>query len=184
MVLLGIRTAVQENIHCTAAELVYSTTLHLPGQFLSASSSDIDPTLYVQRLKSTLQQPHAPPVHPHHYTVHIPDSFTTCTHVFVQHEAIRKPLQHPYDGPYKVPTHTHKRFTLDIQGRSTTVSWDRLKLTQLEPSLSSTSAIPPSNIQPTPDSSTASPASPPRVLTPDNTIAGLIAFITESWPSL
>ena len=33
MVLLGIRTAVKEDIHCIAAELVYGTTLHLTGQF-------------------------------------------------------------------------------------------------------------------------------------------------------
>ena len=163
MVLLGIRTAVKEDIHCTAAELVYGTTLRLPGQFFSASSSDIDPTSYVQRLKSTMQQLHAPPVRPHHRTVHLPDSLTTCTHVFVRHDAIRKPLQHPYDGPYKVLKRTPKHFTLDIHGRSTTVSLDRLKPARLEPPQSSASATPPSNIQPSPEPSTTSPASPPRV---------------------
>ena len=162
MVLLGIRTAVKEDIHYTAAELVYGTTLRLPGQFFSASSSDIDPTSYVQRLKSTMQQLHAPPVRLHHHTVHIPDSLTTCTHVFVRHDAIRKPLQHPYDGPYKVLKRTPKQFTLDIQGRSSTVSLDRLKPAHLESPHSSASATPPSDIQPTPEPSTTSPASPPR----------------------
>ena len=163
MVLLGIRTAVKEDIHCTAAEVVYGTTLRLPGQFFSASSSDIDPTSYVQRLKSTMQQLHAPPVRPHHRTVHIPDSLTTCTHVFIRHDAIRKPLQHPYDGPYKVLKRTPKHFTLDIQGRSSTVSLDRLKPAHLEQPHYSASATLPSNIQPTPEPRPTSPASPPRV---------------------
>ena len=33
LVLLGIRTSIKQNIKCTSAELVYSTTLHIPGEF-------------------------------------------------------------------------------------------------------------------------------------------------------
>ena len=35
MTLLGICTALKEDITCTAAELVYGTTLRLPGQFFA-----------------------------------------------------------------------------------------------------------------------------------------------------
>ena len=130
---------------------MYGTTLRLPGQFFSASSSDIDPTSFVQCLKSTMQQLHASPIRLHHRTVYIPDSLTTCIYVFVWHDAIRKPLQHPYDGPYKVLKCAPKHFTLDIQGRSSTVSLDRLEPTHLEPRHTSASAAPPSNMQPTPE---------------------------------
>ena len=34
MVLLGIRTALKEDLHCTAAELVYGTALRLPAEFV------------------------------------------------------------------------------------------------------------------------------------------------------
>ena len=78
----------------------YGTTLRLPGRYFSASSLDIGSTLYIQRLRSTMQQLHAPFVCPHHRTVHIPDSLTTCTHVFFSYDAISKPLQQPCDGPY------------------------------------------------------------------------------------
>ena len=35
LVLLGIRTAYKSDVKCTAAELVYGTTLHLPGEFFT-----------------------------------------------------------------------------------------------------------------------------------------------------
>ena len=41
MVLLGIPTALKEDLHCTAAELVYGTILHLPAEFLLATAMAI-----------------------------------------------------------------------------------------------------------------------------------------------
>ena len=63
MVLLGIRTALKNDIHCSAAELVYGTTLCLPGEFFdSAKSNDtVDPTNYVGQLKAAMQQLQAVP---------------------------------------------------------------------------------------------------------------------------
>ena len=37
LVLLGIRTNVKQDINCTSAELVYGTTLRLPGEFFQCS---------------------------------------------------------------------------------------------------------------------------------------------------
>ena len=104
MVLLGICSTLKEDLHCTAAELVYGTTLRLPGEFFNSESqpSTADPASYVHRLRTAMQQLRAPPVRPSQRQTHIPDSLRTCTHVFVRHDAIRKPLQQPYDGPYKV----------------------------------------------------------------------------------
>ena len=49
------------------------------------------------------------------------------THVFVRHDAIRKPLQPPYDGPYRVLKLAEGHYMLDIAGRPGVVSLDRLK---------------------------------------------------------
>jgi transposase InsO family protein len=35
LVLLGCRTAIKEDLSCTAAELLYGTTLRLPGEFVA-----------------------------------------------------------------------------------------------------------------------------------------------------
>ena len=56
MVLLGIRTALKEDLHCTATELVYGITLRLPAEFFDNSSSkDLDPLSYVSKVKATMQ---------------------------------------------------------------------------------------------------------------------------------
>ena len=39
LVLLGIQTALKENISTTEAEMVYGTTLRLPGEFFTASTN-------------------------------------------------------------------------------------------------------------------------------------------------
>ena len=35
MALLGIRTTLKQAYHCTSAELVYGTTLRIPGEFFT-----------------------------------------------------------------------------------------------------------------------------------------------------
>ena len=52
LVLLGIHTTLKEDIHCSAAELVYSTTLRLPGEFFDSDHSLplADPAEYVTQL--------------------------------------------------------------------------------------------------------------------------------------
>ncbi len=63
------------------------------------------------------------------------NSLHSTSHVFVRHDAVRKPLQQPYDGPYLVLDRSAKFFTLDIKGRKDTVSIDRLKPAHLDESV-------------------------------------------------
>lgn len=159
MALLGIRTTLKQDIQCTPAELVYGMTLRIPGEFL-ATNTDIstpDQTNYATKLKTAMQKLKAiPPRQPKHQHIHVSDLLHTCTHVFVRHNAIRKPLQAPYDGPYEVVTRNKKHFTLNIKGRKEVISVDRLKPAYLD--LTITDSMLPSNPpQPTPLVSTPSP---------------------------
>ena len=66
------------------------------------------------------------------------------THVFVRHNAVCKPLQPPYDGPYKVLDRSANYFTLDINGRTDTITLGRLKPAYLEGNpVSTDSSLPP-----------------------------------------
>ena len=92
-----------------------------------------NPASYLQKLKSAIETlravPTRPPSRPHPY---VSEALSSASHVFVRHDAVKTPLQQPYDGPYKVFKRESKYFTLDIKGRQDTVSIDRLKPAHLD----------------------------------------------------
>ncbi|GFU48276.1 retrovirus-related Pol polyprotein from transposon 412 [Trichonephila clavipes] len=60
-------------------------------------------------------------------TVFVHPELSQCTHVFLRHDAIRKPLQPPYDEPFAVVKHSEKLITLQRRGKEICVSIDRVK---------------------------------------------------------
>ena len=134
LILLGIRTALKEDIGCSSAELVYGTSLRLPGEFFSESlnKAPTDVTNYVETLKAAMRNIQPVPTRTQTRQTHVNKDLSSCSHVFVRHDAIRKLLQPPYDGPYKVISCGDKVFTVDVNGRQDTISIDRLKPAYLE----------------------------------------------------
>ena len=94
--LLGIRTAYKDKLHCTAAELVYSTT---PGVFFTPQyDHGSDPTGYVAQLRQSMHAlPCILPRQPSQIQIHVDSSLSMTSHVFVHCDTVRKPLQQPYD---------------------------------------------------------------------------------------
>ena len=135
-VLLGIRTALKQDIGCSTAEFVYGTTLRLPGEFVDSTldTSTADPASYVTRLKLAMQHVQASPVHKQpSRSVHIDESLFSGTHALIRRDARRTPLQRPYDGPFKIVQRAEKHFTLDVNGRKQVISLDRLKPAHYDP---------------------------------------------------
>lgn len=128
-VMLGIRSAWKEDIKATPAELVYGTTLRLPGEYLSPPTmTTISNSEYVDHLRRRLQT--LRPVRPTRHgqrNVFIFKELDNCSHVFVRHDAVRTPLQQPYDGPFEVIERTEKLFTIRRSGKKVVVSIDRVK---------------------------------------------------------
>jgi len=133
LILLGIRATVKEGLGCTSAELVYGTTLRLPGQMVTPEPQENpEPADYVQRLKRHMANlaPTGTRVQPR--SSFVPPALTTCTHVLLRVDAVRKPLQPPYTGPFKVLRRTPKYFVIHQNNKTVTVSIDRLKPACLE----------------------------------------------------
>jgi cleavage and polyadenylation specificity factor subunit 1 len=135
MVLLGLRAAFREDLGASTAELVYGSTLRLPSDFFQPHTAP-DPSSFMSQLRSAMQglQPSAPVRHGLPDTAVHP-ALKTCTHVFVRHDAVRSPLQRPYDGPFRVISRNDKVFQVDINGKLDSVTIDRLKPAHLEHNL-------------------------------------------------
>lgn len=127
LALLGIRAALKTDLQCSAAELVYGRTLRLPGEFFLQDTSPAtgdSSTLLKTAMRKLRAVP--PRVTSQSYT-YVHKDLSTCTHVFVHTDAVCKPLQPPYQGPFKVLKRDSKYFTLELNGRTDKVSLDRLK---------------------------------------------------------
>ena len=134
LVLLGIRSAVKQDLSTSTAELVYGTTLRLPGEFFTSSSQQtvLNPAEYVTQLKTHMQTIRAKSPRLPNRKSSIDGALLTCTHVFVRCDAVRKPLQPPYDGPY--PVCKEKYYIVELKGRTDSISIDRIKPAHLDDS--------------------------------------------------
>ncbi|GFW81623.1 transposon Tf2-8 polyprotein [Trichonephila clavipes] len=55
IILLGLRASLKEDILCTPAELVFGTTIRLPGEIFDSSKPDDDVVNFVSKLKSHMR---------------------------------------------------------------------------------------------------------------------------------
>ncbi|KFD65720.1 LOW QUALITY PROTEIN: hypothetical protein M514_22059, partial [Trichuris suis] len=114
----------------TAAELVFGTSLRIPGEFCQPSQQSaiqLDPTNYVHQLKRIMRGiHHFPDRTVPNRKVYVPADLAKCSHVLVRHGALRKPFTPPYDAPIESSD-------LDINGKTEIVSLDLLNPGFLEP---------------------------------------------------
>lgn len=127
-VLLGLRTALKEDLGCTAAHLVYGMTLRLPGEFFSTPPAELQPSEFATKLCQVMSLLQPVPTNHHGVpSVFVSKDLSVCTHVFVRHDAVQPPLLPPYDGPFKVVNRKDKYFSVEIKGKTENISIDRLK---------------------------------------------------------
>ncbi|XP_045466798.1 uncharacterized protein LOC123675484 [Harmonia axyridis] len=110
--------------------MIYGEPLRLPGEFLgSTSTMNLDNSDdFVRDLRQHFQalRPVSGTRHGER-KIFVFKDLATASHVFVRHDAVRRPLQHPYDGPFEVVSRAEKHYTLRIHGTNVPVSIDRLK---------------------------------------------------------
>ena len=155
LILIGIRTSLKIDLGCSAAELVFGTTLRLPGEFIvpSHDSKSVDPNSYVDRLRQHMSELRFTTPRSSQRPSRVPNDLLTCTHVFVRVDSVKKPQQPPYTGPYRVIKKKDKYFILDINSKHETISVDRLKVAHTDSESTS------STTRPTPLSSSKSASS-------------------------
>jgi len=122
-VLLDINNAPKEDTGKSAAQMVYGTSLTLPAQLASEEELPVDEILRDLSNAAPIPTRHGQreaPTEP-------PSALATAELVYVRKGGQLQPLAQPYSGPYKVLEKGPKYFRLDIGGKSTAVTVDRLK---------------------------------------------------------
>ena len=140
--------SLKPDINSTAAEMVYGTNIRLPGKFFTPSDSNSLPAHsdFITWLKTHFRSTHTAPLRCILTHLNIPEELSTATRAFVRHDAIRRPLQPSYDGPYPITKCTPKHFTVNINGRHNTISIDRLKPAHIDTSTQTPQNIPLNNL--------------------------------------
>ena len=144
LILLSLRSSLKTDFNGTVAELVYGSPLRLPADLLEPSNEPFpDSSSYVSRLRAAMaelrpaQQRDQPS-----RNVFVPEDLSNCSHVFVRRDAVKRPLQRPYDGPFPVLDRHDKYFRIALPGHNDTVSIDRLKPAYLDASSTSSAPLP------------------------------------------
>lgn len=129
-VLLGIRAALRDDLDASVAELVYGENLRLPGEYFATSTEDYGtPNNLVEQLRRKIRELKPIPSSRHgtQRNIFVFKDLETTTHVFVRVDAVKGPLQQPYEGPFKVIARADKTFVVNIRGKNVVVTIDRLK---------------------------------------------------------
>lgn len=129
-VLLGIRTAIKEDLNCSAAEMVYGQSLRLPGELLFPfpQYKNAPTNEFVNQLRTTMRNVVPTDTRKANQTdVFIPKDLEKTDFVFVRVDRVKTGFTSPYEGPYQVTKRLRKQFVLDINGKPTSISIDRLK---------------------------------------------------------
>ena len=139
IVLLAIRATPKEDLACSPAELVFGSTVRLPGEFYETSTQVTAGPDDQQALLTCLRETirglrYTPPLaHGQARPSYTPPALRTAKFVLVRHDAHRSPLAAPYDGPFRVLERHDKHYVLDLNGQRDSVSIDRLKPATVDP---------------------------------------------------
>lgn len=128
LILLGLRTRIITDTDVSPAEMVYGSSLALPGELIIDTQQLSDEsdwiTLFRNKMNST--KPVVTGCHSSN-KIYINNQLKTCQYVFLRYDAVKKPLQPPYTGPHKVVSRNGKIFKILVEGKEKVVSIDRLK---------------------------------------------------------
>ncbi|KAK2575223.1 hypothetical protein KPH14_002685 [Odynerus spinipes] len=127
--MLGLRTSYKEDMKASPAEMLYGTTLRVPGEFFVQQEPPADPQQFIEKHRSIMRELRPTPT-AHHIAGRpfLLKDIYTCSHVFIRCDHVRAPLEPPYMGPYEVVERTTDRvFKINIDGTHKNISIDRLK---------------------------------------------------------
>ena len=115
LIILSINNMYKSDLKCSSAELVYGQTLRLPGDLCfdtpQPASAPFDDVLTSMRQFANSCKPISTRVCQSN-RVHLPDSLSSCSHVYIKVDPIKPNLTPSYDGPFLVMSRTDSTFNV------------------------------------------------------------------------
>lgn len=163
-ILLSHRSTLKEDLGATPAEMLFGTTVRLPGEFFD-NTEPIQPNEFVDQLRIIMRQhQHRPGTN--HNTAresYVQPTLATAKFVYVRVDYVKQPFTRPYEGPFKVLQRKSATFIIEIKGKKEEISIERLRAAILDTDDNDTNTRHPTQ---TPLSSTDSPTSATPVSPP------------------
>ena len=147
-VMLGLRTAPKDDLGTSVAEMVYGSSLTVPGTFVAPGGGP-EASDHLQQMRDIAGRLVPAPDAWHGTRPAKPcPGLSTAEFVFIRRDASHGPLQTPYTGPYRVLERHEKFYRLQCGEREENVSVDRLKPAYPDPINPMQPAIPPKRGRP------------------------------------
>uniref|UniRef100_A0ABD2W2S8 Integrase catalytic domain-containing protein n=1 Tax=Trichogramma kaykai TaxID=54128 RepID=A0ABD2W2S8_9HYME len=134
LVMLGLRTRIRSDIDASLAEVLFGSSLRLPGEFFSDQNAENDRQFFTKELRQFMRNVRPIPATTHsNFKPFVHKKLGDCSHVFVRTTPIKKGLEPPYLGPFKVQARPSPYFyvirALNKKGveKLKTVSTSRIK---------------------------------------------------------
>ncbi|XP_015929654.3 uncharacterized protein [Parasteatoda tepidariorum] len=127
-VLLGLRAALRDDTNYSISQMVYGKCIKLPGEFFDNSKVTTSTENFISNLQNQMET--LKPLESKYFKrnkVFVHKDLSSCSHVFMRIDRVRKPLESPYQGPYKVMDKSEKYFVISYKGKNVSISIDRLK---------------------------------------------------------
>lgn len=127
--LLGLRTTYKEDLQASPAEMLFGTTLRVPGEFFVQNELPADPETFIIHHREIMNAIRPVPTS-HHVKpkIFFQKNLADCSHVFIRVDHVRPPLTPPYTGPHQVITRLDdRRYVILVDGSEKTISVERLK---------------------------------------------------------
>ncbi|XP_015124483.1 uncharacterized protein LOC107046387 [Diachasma alloeum] len=132
-VFLGLRNCYKEDLNASPADLVFGTSLRVPGEFFVSEDMPADPQIFLEQFREHIRAMR-PTTTAHHTRsrIFILKNLYSCSYVFLRIDAVKRPLEPPYSEPYEVLERLDDYvFKINVDGVEKVVCVDSLKPTYI-----------------------------------------------------
>ncbi|KAL4718550.1 hypothetical protein ACJJTC_003393 [Scirpophaga incertulas] len=117
-VLFGLRNCFRDDTGYSAAEMVYGTSIKMPGEFFEPPVKHTNYEKFMKTIQESIaKMTSVPKRQGYGRSIFVHPELNQCSHVFIRCDRLQKSLCPPYEGPFPVVKRMDKTFLIKIRGK-------------------------------------------------------------------